>query len=273
MVSSWQTRNGETMTERKQRGEQPGQILKVQVPVTASLLLLLAVTALTLLYVFEQNWRHEIEFFGISTGVAAGLLSAFYVGQALKITIEQRDRALTDDKIARAFSFALRWNDPNFAQLRADWRAVLDELDAKTDDEICDFIRGEHKNKTVVADVLNFFEEMSYAAKSGVADTLTLRNIFRSIGVRYYTSLSPWIDRYRKDKHQPTAYEHFQWLTNNGKRNDCGLHYGSPISLPLIFLLLERLAFSLPELQSQLKSACLRWPTIRRTAEAKVTDI
>ncbi|PYX63774.1 MAG: hypothetical protein DMG78_31300 [Acidobacteria bacterium] len=24
----------------------------------------------------------------------------------------------------------------------------------------------------------------------------------------------PWIDRYRKDKNQPTAYEHFQWLTN-----------------------------------------------------------
>jgi Domain of unknown function (DUF4760) len=195
----------------------PGEIVEVRVVVTASILLLISVVALTCIYVKEPTWQPGIRFFGGAAGVAAGILSAYYVGRGLKVTIEQRDRALKDDKITTAFDLARCWNDPNLTQLRAEWRGVLDEVDGKTGDEVCEILRDRQK-RTVATDVLNFFEELAYAARSETADIETLRNILRSIVERYYSAMSPWIDRHRRDKHQPTAFEHLEWLRNQWKQ-------------------------------------------------------
>jgi hypothetical protein len=193
-----------------------GKIVQVRVVVTASILLLVSVVALTYLFVKEPAWQSSIKFFGGASGVAAGILSAYYVGRGLKVTIEQRDRALTDDKISRAFSLARCWNDPNLTELRARWRAVLDEVDRKTGDEVCEILR-DHGKRTVATDILNFFEELAYAAESGTADIDTLRNLLRSVVVRYFDAMLPWIERHRRDKHQPTAFEHLEWLRNQWK--------------------------------------------------------
>lgn len=194
----------------------PGQIMKVQIPVSISLLLVLTVIVLTALLAYKSEWKLEIEFFGAAMGVAAGILSAYYIGRGLKVTIEQRDRALIDDKIARAFTLAQRWNEPNLARVREDWRKLVAEVDEKAAHEVC-LVLQDHHNKTIAADVLNFFEELSYAARSGVADMETLKQIHRSIVVRYYSAMMPWIEKIRRDGPQPTAYEHLEWLRNQWK--------------------------------------------------------
>lgn len=205
------------MSEHEKQHQNPGEIMKLEVPVTASILLFIAIVLLTFLYIKEATWRPGIKFFGASAGIAAGVLSAFYVGRGLKITIEQRDRLLADDAISRAFVFVQRWNDPNFASLRSDWRELLDEIEGKTGTEICSTLKGNHKKRTTVADVLNFFEEMSYAAKSGVANEETLRLLLPSVVERYFSAIWPWVERLRTDRHQPTLYEHFEWLRNKWK--------------------------------------------------------
>jgi hypothetical protein len=192
----------------------PGELVKIQFPVTVSLLLVLAVVTLTGLWIECPTWRNGINFFGVASGIAAGLLSAFYVGKALQVTIHQRDKSLTDDKISRAFALAIRWNEPNMAPLRREWRALLEEIEQRNGDQVCDVVKSDIKKRTVVSDVLNFFEEMAYAAKSEVADVETLREIFGSIAVRYFNQISPWIHRYRTDKNQSSAYIHFEWLYN-----------------------------------------------------------
>lgn len=201
------------------KAQDPGEILRLEIPLTLSIILIVAVTALTISYALWADARPTIRFLGIATGVAAGVLSAFYIGRGLKITIEQRDQALTDQKISRAFGFLRRWNDPNFAYLRKQWRALLEELEGKTDDQICEIIRSSLENRTVIADVLNFFEEMAYAARGGIADLATLKQICGTIVVRYFEAIRPWLARYRTDKHQPTAYEHFEWLSGQWKRS------------------------------------------------------
>jgi hypothetical protein len=196
----------------KENNKPPGEIIKLQVTVTASIVLFVAVLLLTLLYVKEESWRPAIVFAGTGFGIEAGILSAYYVGRGLKVTIEQRDKALTEEKISRAFVLASRWNEPNFAKLREDWRALVTEVTGKDEHAVCEILERDHHKQTVASDVLNFFEELAFAARSGVAEMDTLKNVHRSIVIRYYSAILPWIARIRRN--QPTAYEHFEWLRN-----------------------------------------------------------
>lgn len=205
------------MSDSRGRRGSPGELVRMQVALTASGGLLIIVAIMTCLFIEEPSWRPGISFFGVAAGIAAGILSAFYVGRGLEVTIEQRDRALREEKISRAFALAQRWNEPNFAKLREDWRALLDEIEGKDAAVACGIVEGDHHKKTVAADVMNFFEEVAFAARSAVADMETLKNVHRSIVVHYYSTISPWIEKVRRDRRQPTAYEHFEWLTNQWK--------------------------------------------------------
>jgi hypothetical protein len=195
----------------------PGEIVRLELTVTISVLMFIGIVALTVLYVEFPNWQPIIRFSGSAAGIAAGILSAFYVGRGLRITIEQRDSLLRDDKVSIAFKVAARWSDPNLVKLREQWRNLLKEMDGKTDGEACNVLVNDAHKKTVAADVLNLFEEISFAARCGYADMDTLKNILRSVVVHHYSTISPWIDRVRRDKRQPTAYEHFEWLRNQWK--------------------------------------------------------
>ena len=123
----------------------PGQPGKLRLPLEISLPVALGilVVLLTVMYAFNKDWRPTITFFGTATAVAAGISSAYYVAlkvratvEQLRITVEQRDRAIKDQKVSLALDFLRRWNDPNFATLRAEWRKLLREVDGKTPDEI-----------------------------------------------------------------------------------------------------------------------------------------
>ncbi len=197
------------MPKKASLSRSAGEVLKVHIPITWSLLLLITVILFTTVFAIWEQARPWVRFLGAATGVAAGVLSAVYIGRALQITIEQRDQALTDDKISRAFEFAHRWNDPNFAPLRAKWRKLLEEVEMQPDDRVWEIVHSDAEKKTIVVDVMNFYEEMAYAARSRVADPETLKKIFGSIVERYFSMMFPWLEKYRKEKHQPTAYEHF----------------------------------------------------------------
>lgn len=205
------------MAKQSNRSQVPGEILRLEIPLTVSAVLIAAVAVFTIFYALWEDARPTIKFLGAAIGVAAGVLSAYYVGRALKISIEQRDQAIIDQKIERSFGFAYRWNDPKFVTLRAEWRELLKELEAKSPDQVCDILESDNHKRTVAVGILNFFEEMCYASRSGVADAETLKNILKTITVRYYSAFQPWIEKYRKDRHQGTAYEHFEWLWKQWK--------------------------------------------------------
>ena len=94
---------------------------------------------------------------------------------------------------------------------------LLKEISGKGDSEACTLLANDEHKKTVAADVLNFFEELAFAVRSGFADNETLKKIHRGLALHYYSVISPWINRIRKDNHQQTAYEHFEWLRDAWK--------------------------------------------------------
>lgn len=200
--------------------KRPGEVLNIRIPailikVTVPALLILAVAVLTYLYAVYPEWRQTITFLGIASGVAGTILSAFYVGHNLKESIDQREYAMREAKVTRALTLASRWNDPLFRRNRRDWRPLLATLKGKSDEEVVAIIRNDPKNADLVAEVLNFLEEVGFNGKIKYDDMDTLRGLFRSLVLGYYAAIEAWITEQQGE--QETAYEHFKWLRNQWK--------------------------------------------------------
>ena len=77
-------------------------------------------------------------------------------------------------------------------------------------------LKGDMEKRTVVADVLNFFEEMAYACRSGAADLTTLRTVFNFVALKYYRTARPWIE-FRRKEESAQAWAEFEWLCDQWK--------------------------------------------------------
>lgn len=196
----------------------PGDLGALRIPIKLWVLLGVLIVLFTGIYHFWVAGRSTITFFGVATGVAAGIVSAYYISRGLKVTISQREQALADSRLAVAFDFMKRWDDAHFADQKAEWRRLIDELENKKPSEICDILGSDHDKRTVTVDILNFFEEVGYSAKRGLADIEALEGLFKSIVIKYYNTAEPWIQEHRTNKPQPTAYEHFEWLRNKWRK-------------------------------------------------------
>lgn len=130
----------------------------------------------------------------------------------MRATVHQRSDQLHQERVARAFEFLRCWNDPNLAEMRGIWRSVVREASGKTDHDVVAIFKRDAATKTAVSDILNFFEEMAYAARVGVADITTLKKTMKSVVVHYWSISDAFIEQHRTDKSQPSAHEHFEWL-------------------------------------------------------------
>lgn len=169
----------------------------------------------TLVFHFgDQTTKDTLNFFVLAGAFAVGGLGVYYVYATLKAGLEQRREALQEQRRNMALLFIRRWNDPNLGQLRRDWRNLVDSL-LSDPSGVPALLSGDIAKRTVVADVLNFFEEMGYAARDGSADLETLRALFRGVCLRYYTATRPWIDYRRKES--KNAWSQFEWLCDQWK--------------------------------------------------------
>jgi hypothetical protein len=184
----------------------PSTLGTIKFPVLTSGLLLIGVVIFTAVFHCKKEWRDTMTF-GIAAGaLATGALGAYYVGRALLQTIQQRSESITDQKIARAFEFHRRWNDPALAQIKANFRELIDSGKAHMPDHVEELIAADKAKKTAVVEVLNFFEELAIAVHTGVADGDTLYRGFRGPLREYHATLEPWIKQHRSSKKRPTMW-------------------------------------------------------------------
>ncbi len=184
----------------------PGAAATVRFPVLWSVILAIVVILLTIVFHYCSAWRDSMTF-GIGAGaLAAGALASYYIGRTLGETIDQRGEAIQNAKIARAFEFHRRWNDPALAQIKANFRELIDSGKAHMAENVERLIEDDKAKRTAVVEVLNFFEEVAIAVHSGAADGETLLRGFRGPLTEYHATLQPWIKQHRSSKKRPTMW-------------------------------------------------------------------
>lgn len=202
----------------KQTEPSPGTIGTLPaVPIYVSVLTAVGVAALIGAYAQWPTQRKTLEFAVLATGVAGGLLGAYYVWLGLKTTFQQREATRKEEQIRTAFRYVERLNDPRMAQVRATFRAVVKECRENK----CDIIQLMQKDdgkRTAAADVTNLMEEIGYATKSGVADRDTIQEHVAGVVIGYFVVLRPWVDHLRHDRNRGKILEHFEWLYDQFKK-------------------------------------------------------
>jgi hypothetical protein len=193
------------MEQETKAQDTPGTLGHVKFPLTASFVLALAVIGVTWLF-YEFPSQRETYKFGIDAAtLAAGVLSAYYVGKSLLQGVQQRDRGLDEAKVATARHFCERWNNPDLAQMKDVFRQIIES--GRAHDAV--FVENELIDKgkrIVVVEVLNFFEEMALVANMKVADEPTLKRFFCGALKSYHSTLSPWMQKHRASKARPTMW-------------------------------------------------------------------
>lgn len=196
-----------------------GTVVKIpQFPVSVTALVGVAVVVLTVwFWKGGKDVRETLTFFVLAGALAGGAVSAFYLWAGVKTAILQRRASAEEQKIQFALLFVTRWNDPNMAETRLAWRKLIEEIETNQTGIVA-LIKDDVVRRTIVADVLNFFEEMGYAAKSGAADCETLRESFYSVVLKYFKIARPWIEHRREPPlSSTTAWTYFEWLSDQWK--------------------------------------------------------
>lgn len=160
------------------------------------------------IYAEHAPWRPVMNFLGVGFAMAAAVLSAEYVGQGLKITVEQREEALKNEKIARAFVYVDAWDEPSLSTTRQTVRAFVETMRTNNHDQhsIKEEIEKDEKTEAAVLDVLNFLEGFCLASNQGVADDETLRRCFMSILSSYYLAFEVFLKAKRAEANRPHLY-------------------------------------------------------------------
>lgn len=199
------------------RRKLPGELIQVpRISITWPLVSAALVIGLTVgFWKGSDRTRATLNFSMLAAGVVGGLLGAYYVWAGLKTNADLRQETLEQERINTAFDFVRRWNDPHLGRLRRRWRKLMRLFDGPNAPDVKTHLNNvDHlEDRTTVADVLNFFEEIGYAVDAGVADEKTLRAIFEGIVFKYYRLLYPWISQEQERSGRP-AFAYFERLRN-----------------------------------------------------------
>lgn len=145
----------------------------------------------------------------------AGAILALYGVLVAADNIYQRNQ---EKRVAAALRFAERWNDPNFADLKRQWRMLLVEREKiKPAEQVVELLENDVDKRSVVVDVLNFFEELAISVDSGLADEEMARRYFRTTAVQCFATWEPWVRAYRDKRVRHSTWKELETLTGEWK--------------------------------------------------------
>jgi uncharacterized membrane protein len=186
----------------------PGHFGDIKFPVTASVLLSLVVILAAWIYATHPEWHPTMEFLSLGFVMIATVLSAYYIGQELQITINQRAEALRSERISRSFVYIDAWDHPYLSKTKQIVRDLIKSMHSGKNDAqwIIDEIEKEKDKESSVWDILNFFEGFSLAINQGIADDETLRRCFRGTLIDNYLTFEGLIKQKRAVRNRPQLY-------------------------------------------------------------------
>lgn len=195
-----------------QKPKTPGQLGEIRFPVRASLLLGVLVITAGIFYHLCPALRDTERFMATGFAMAAAILGAYYVGRGLQDTVRQREEEIRDRRVARAFHYVERWNDPALLTLKHKWRIIVDSAKDKSSEELAKELADDLDKSTIVVEVLNFFEEISLAVNEGVADEETAIRLFGGAMREYFSTLKLWMEKRRAVRNRPKMWIEFETM-------------------------------------------------------------
>ena len=185
----------------------------IRFPVTASWIAVAIVIALGSVYGYTTGRVPETVLFIAAAGAAAGaVLSAFYTARGLQLTAAALARDERRYKIALAFQFTSKWNDPAMFHVRDAVRELMNGDHGSP--EFAALLKAKETN---VIHFLNFLEEVSIAINKGGADSNVLCEAFRGITITAWSRLQTWITELRRKRNSPRIWIHVEALAKKWK--------------------------------------------------------
>jgi len=195
--------------------KKPGKLgeINLRIPVTVGALGLTASILFTsLFHIFTEEQRKPLVFLTTLLGTSAGITSAFYVGQSIKLNAESK-------KLDTTTSYISRWSNPSFDSTRKAVYQVQEKLKGKEAQEHSEIIQKELDSnldlRLSIIDALNFLEEVALCVEIGIINEDVTYKYYRSIVRTYCETFNLWIGKLRHDKENT---ELFKKLTDLGAR-------------------------------------------------------
>lgn len=188
---------------------------KITIPVPAGIggLALVVSVVFIIVYAEYDQTRQVLRFATLALAAAGGVISAIYIGRGLRQTAESQ-------KIDRTLIFALRWSDPQFFNARRAARDVIQPIMNKSPEDLLAALRKsvaeDPEREHNLTDVLNFLEQLAVAINKEIVDEETLRELYHTVIVRYYSTLEPWINEMRRLR-SPRLYQDLEALYDRWK--------------------------------------------------------
>jgi outer membrane receptor for monomeric catechols len=174
---------------------------------------LLAIALIVGFYFANQAWRPVLVFGAAVIAGAAGLTTAINnVDQRAAANAKAEEQAKAA-KVAAAFDWFHRWNDPRFFYCKKSSREVTDHFKTVTVvEEQVAYLKADLARYANLIDMLNTFEGLAVAVEEGVVDETTARRFFRGIVVEYWHQMEGLIKKNRAEANNPRLWKEFETL-------------------------------------------------------------
>lgn len=151
----------------------------------------------TVLYIALESTRDEIIFISSALVGWGAVYSAYFVGETLRVQIQQKEMDLRQQRIDRSFSLKGEFDEPQLINFRTNVEVVIKKIREEyleMDDEeqsrmVYERIANDAEMLTASRSILNKMESASLAIQFGNADELVLYRDLSVIIVNTYRSL------------------------------------------------------------------------------------
>lgn len=162
----------------------------------------------TALYIAFEDIREEIIFVLSAFAGWGAVYSAYFVGETLKVQIEQKNIDLRQDRVNRSFAIKAEFDAPQLIEFRTKIEAMIQKIrrkNADADDEVCaqklyEGIANDEAMLTAARSILNKMESASLAIQFGNADEMVLYRDLSVIIVNMYRDLEFFVALRRSRK-------------------------------------------------------------------------
>ena len=198
----------------------PGNLGKINLTIPIQVGLLGIVLSAAFTFAFHSSSekdRQTLTFLATALGTSAGVSSAFYVGQSIRLNAESKRLDITT-------SYISRWSDPAFDPVRKAAYRIHEMLDPNQPNKNSDIIQNALDNdldlKLNLLDALNFLEEMALCVRLGIIDERTAYKFYRSIVLTYCSTFYIWIAKLRNDKGNDVLFRNLTDLCDTWKNTN-----------------------------------------------------